>query len=47
MKSEEYWSMFQETGMPEYYLLYATTRRLENSHVSDDPGPGTAGHGLQ
>ena len=47
MNAMDYWNFFVETGVPEYYLLYATARRLENSHVPDDPGPGPAGHGLQ
>ena len=41
------WKLFAETGLPEYYLLYASMKRMENSHVSDGPGPGSAGHGLQ
>ena len=47
MRAQDAWRLFAETGLPEYYLLYANARRLENSHVPDDPGLGPAGHGLQ
>ena len=47
MKAQDYWQMFMETGAPEVYLLYNNAKRMENAHVSDDPGPGAAGHGLQ
>ena len=47
MNALDAWKLFLETGLPEYYLLYAHTYRLENSHVPDDPGSGAPGHGLQ
>ncbi len=47
MKQKDYWQLFLETGAPELYMLYKSQTRMENTHVSDDPGPGTAGHGLQ
>jgi len=29
MESDRYWSMFLETGAPEYYLLYRSAARRE------------------
>ena len=43
MKSNDYFSMFMETGAPELYLMYQQTRRLETENVLEDSGPGTAG----
>ncbi len=47
MLAQDYWQMFMETGVPEYYLLYNNARKMEKSHVLDDSGAGTAGHSLQ
>ncbi len=47
MNKEEYWKLFLETGSPEAYMLYNQAKRLENAHVSDHPGAGAAGNGLQ
>lgn len=47
MKSEAYWQLFLQTGSPEIYLLYNNARRMEQTHVFDDPGPGFTGHALQ
>lgn len=47
MNAQDYWQMFMETGAPEMYLLYNNARKMENAHVLEDPGPGTAGHSLQ
>ena len=47
MTSQDYWQMFLETGAPEMYLLYNNARKMEISHVLDNPGPGAAGHNLQ
>lgn len=47
MRSKDYWQAFVETGAPEFYTLYSQAKRLENSHVPDDQGPGATGHGLQ
>ena len=47
VRSQDAWSLFVETGLPEYYLLYTNAKRLENAHVSDPTGPGAPGHGLQ
>ena len=43
MKSNDYFSMFMETGAPELYLMYQQTRRLETENVLEDSGPGAAG----
>ncbi len=47
MDRKDYWQLFLETGAPELYMLYKSEGRMENTHVSDDPGPGAAGNGLQ
>ena len=46
MESADYWKFFMETGVPEYYLLYQSTRR-EEAHVSNHSGHCPAGDGLQ
>lgn len=47
MNAQDYWQLFTETGVPEYYLLYSRAMKMEASHVLDDTGAGAAGHGLQ
>lgn len=47
MKSEEYWKLFMETGVPEYYLAFQSCKRTENENVSENTGSGTPGHGVQ
>ena len=47
MNAQDYWQMFVETGVPEYYLLYSRAMKMEAGHVFDDSGTGAAGHGLQ
>lgn len=47
MIAQDYWQIFLETGAPEMYLLYNKARKMENTDVFDDPGPGVAGHSLQ
>lgn len=47
MKATDYWLIFLETGAPEAYLSYTWALKMEANHVPEDPGPGTAGHGLQ
>jgi len=47
MRSEDYWQLFLKTGAPELYLLYNHTRKMENTDVLENPGPGNAGHSLQ
>ncbi len=47
MEKKDYWQLFLATGSPDAYLLYTQAKRMENTHVYDDPGPGAAGNGLQ
>ena len=47
MNAQDYWSIFLETGAPEIYLLYNQLRRMEERDVSNDPGVGYSGIGLQ
>ncbi len=47
MNAQEYWQLFMETGAPEAYLMYSRMLRSEAIHVYDDPGSGSARHGLQ
>ncbi|MBQ7345161.1 MAG: hypothetical protein IJW45_03750 [Oscillospiraceae bacterium] len=47
MDSKDYWQMFLETGVPEYYLLYSRMLKTEGVHVPDDTLTGPTGHGLQ
>ena len=47
MISQDYWQIFLETGAPEIYLMYNNAKKLENSHVLEDKGTGTAGNTLQ
>jgi hypothetical protein len=47
MNAKDYWQAFLETGAPEFYMLYSQSKRMENTHVPDDEGSGSSGHGLQ
>lgn len=47
MNAQDYWQMFLETGVPEYYVLYSKAMKMETNHVPDDTGTGAAGYGLQ
>ena len=47
MNAAEYWNIFMETGAPEAYIAYVNALKMEENHVFDDTGIGTAGHGLQ
>ena len=47
MNAQDYWHLFLETGVPEYYLLYSQAMKMEARDVSDDTGTGAAGYGLQ
>ena len=46
MQAQNYWDLFLETGAPEMYLLYNNARKMENAHVPDNTGTGTAGYGV-
>lgn len=43
MEAKSLWGLFLETGAPEYYLMYCEARKAEESHVSENPGPGASG----
>ena len=47
MNAQDYWQLFLETGVPEYYLLYSKAMKMEVRDVSDATGSGAAGHRLQ
>ena len=47
MNAQDYWQLFLETGVPEYYLIYSKAAKMEARDVSDHTGAGAAGHGLQ
>ena len=47
MHAMDYWKLFLQTGAPDFYLKYHKALRMENEYASNDPGPGTSGHGLQ
>lgn len=47
MEAQDYWRLFMETGVPEYYLLYSKAMKMEARDVPDDTGAGAAGYGLQ
>ena len=47
MDSCDYWQLFLETGVPEYYLLYSKAMKMEARDVPDDTGAGAAGYRLQ
>lgn len=47
MDAQMIWQMFLETGAPEMYLLYNKARKMEENHVSDDPGTCFESNSLQ
>ena len=47
MDTCDYWQLFLETGVPEYYLLYSKAMKMEARDVPDDTGAGAACYGLQ
>lgn len=46
MNSNAFWQVFLDTGAPEMYLLYNKARQVEEIHVFNDPGAGSAGNSL-
>lgn len=46
MNPTDYWTLFLETGAPEFYMMYKA-QKTEGIHVPDGEGSGAAGHGLQ
>lgn len=47
MNASDLWSMFLETGAPEYYLMYTKALKMEDKNVSDSQGTGVTHYGLQ
>lgn len=47
MNAKDYWVLFMETGVPEYYLMYQNALKMEAPYVFDDSGHRAPGHGLQ
>ena len=47
MKANDYWSIFLETGVPEYYVMYTQALRMEEDHVYDNPGTDASDCRLQ
>ena len=40
MMSNDYWKLFEETGAPELYLLYANAKNMEILNASNDSSTG-------
>lgn len=47
MQARDYWTMFLETGVPEFYLMYNQALKMEENHVFDNPGTGASDCRLQ
>ncbi len=47
MNAANFWQLFLETGAPEMYLLHKQAKMMEETHVLDDTGTGSAGNSLQ
>lgn len=50
MEKLDYWSLFLETGAPEFYMMYRGAERTSNpgeKNVSKNTGAGAAGNGVQ
>lgn len=47
MDAKQYWRVFLDSGIPEYYLLYISAKKQEESHVLDNTGIGTSDLTLQ
>lgn len=43
MEPKDYWQLFLDSGVPEYYLLFQHFRRGECINVSEDQGIGPSG----
>lgn len=44
MESKDYWQLFMETGVPEYYMMYSKALKSEGVNVPDYTGLGAAGY---
>lgn len=47
MNAQDYWKVFLDSGIPEYYLLYNKAKKAEDGYVCNDQGTGPAGVSLQ
>lgn len=47
MNAQEYWKVFLDSGIPEYYVMYNQAKQLEENNVFDDSGIGNSGLTLQ
>ena len=47
MNAQDYWKVFLDSGIPEYYMLYNRAKKLEESYVPDNTGTGDTGVSLQ
>ena len=47
MNAQEYWKVFLESGIPEYYVMYNQAKKMEEHNVFNDPRIGNSGLPLQ
>lgn len=47
MNAQDYWKVFLDSGIPEYYVLYNQAKKTEELHVFNDPGTGPSGNPLR
>ena len=43
MTAQDYWKVFLDSGIPEYYLLYNQAKKTEENHVFNHTGTGSSG----
>lgn len=46
MTAQDYWNVFMDSGIPEYYLLYNQAKKAEENHVCNYAGTGSSGVSL-
>ena len=46
MQAQDYWTIFLETGAPEFYLLYNNAKKMENKHVFNNSRPSFESYNL-
>lgn len=44
MDAKDYWQLFMETGVPEYYMMYSRAARTEGKYVRDNTSPGASNY---
>ena len=47
MEAKELWTLFMETGVPEYYLAFQALKRSEEGNVPQNTGIGAPPDGVQ